>query len=430
MSTDMTLSFAHGKGDMDHNARRKNSNPRTYGIRNRKPWNETIIERNVDEVLEQQFGDALRKYNQKQIAGRHPERVKTMERWVNAQRRGGRPYTEYVIQLGNKLTGCAYEYVVNERGEMLAENGSVIMPWQTRKTPLAKLKDGKYLIPSHMQKRLKKLYRDCVKRFQQVNPNMIVVGAFIHCDEKGGVHLHLDVVCVCKQRNGIGLGMGVTGCVKETLDKLGITYGTTRKDNAQKTWTALMRNEITKLAEQHDFHIVDGRCSGRKHKTTEQYIAEENIRNDVLDKKHNDLLKKEQELCQWEDSLQAKHNELMAMSDDLFASKKAFEKTMAEREAAIRQRETLVAGRETRVEARESEAAAKMEIAKSVAFNAQYDADHMKQELDIREKKLELREAEVSKQQYIINKVKKEHADWLRVTLADYDRNNGRQMGR
>ena len=430
MSTDMTLSFAHGKGDLDHNARRKNGNPRTWGIRNRKPWNETIIERNVDVVLERQFGDALRKYNEKQIAGRHPERVKTMEQWVNAQRRGGRPYTEYVIQLGNKLTGCAYEYVVNEHGEMIAENGSVIMPWQTKKTPKALLRDGKYYIPSKMQARLKRYYRAVVKKLQQINPNMITVGAYIHCDEKAGCHLHWDTICLCKAKNGIGLGMGVTGCIEQMLTAKGIRYGRTRKDNAQKVWTKLMRDELTALAAEHDFNIVDGHCAGRKHKTTEQYIAEENIRNDVLDKKHNDLLKKEQELCQWEDSLQTRHHELMAMSDDLFASKKAFEKTMAEREDAIRQRETLVAGRETRVEARESEAAAKMEIAKSVAFNAQYDADHMKQELDIREKKLELREAEVTKQQYIINKVKKEHPEWLRMTVADYDRNNGRQLGR
>lgn len=461
MSTDMTLSFAHGNGDLDHNARRKNGNPRTCGIRNRKAWNENIIELDVDDVLEQQFGNALGRYNEKQLAGRHPERVKTMAQWVNAQRRGGRAYTEYVIQLGNKLTGCTYEYVTNEKGEMLAENGSVIMPWQTQKTPKAKLRDGKYLIPSHMQKRLKKFYRDCVKRFQQVNPNMIVVGAFIHCDEKGGVHLHLDVVCVCKQRNGIGLGMGVNGCVRETLDKLGITYGTTRKNNAQKSWTTLMRKEFATLAVEHDFNIVDGNCKGRKHKTTEKFIEEENIRNEYLDKKHEALMQKEAELNKAESMLKKQRAELQKRIDKLEHDSSVIqaqvqanvqrEEWLDEREEAIREtarvqaehgqkltdiraqldkRESKLRMRENNVGIDEQAASQMMRTANEryeLAENLLKEADAKDAAAVAREKELNGYKDQLATMKWIVERVQAEHPEWL--SDIKYKRSNVRERG-
>lgn len=429
MNTDMTLSFAHGKGDMDHNARRKNGNPRTWGQRKFKAWNDIIMELDVDDVLEQKFGDALRKYNEKQIANRHPERTKTMEAWVNAQRRGNRPYTEYVIQLGNRLTGCPYEYVTNERGEMIARDGSVIMPWQTKKILKPILRDGKYYTPSQMQKRLKKYYRAAVKKFQEINNNMVVVGAYIHCDEKSGCHLHLDTICLCRTKNGIGLGMGVTGCIEQMLTAKGITYGKTRKDNAQKIWTKMMRDELAALAAEHDFHIVDGHCAGRKHKTTEQYIVDENIRNDILDKKHAALLKKEAELNRWEESLQMKQDDLQDLSDELLTRKKKQESELSKREAAVTQQEAILAGREIRLDAREVEVKGLVQVVETKAFIAKTEAETIQHELDVKERMLAAREVEVNKKQYIIDKVEKEYPNWLEQTVADFNRSRCRNRG-
>lgn len=409
MKTDVTLSFAHGAGDLDHNARRKNGNVRTYAMRERRVWNETLIEQDVDAVLEHEYGSALRAYNEKQIAGRHPERCKTMEQLVHAQRRGGRAYTEYVVQLGNRLTGCPYEWVTDEHGNMIATNGQVIMPWQTRKTPAPLVRDGK-LFMSDTGIWLKKFYKSVYQKWNEWNPDMIVVGAYIHADEKGGVHMHLDCVCKSKSQNGIGLSIGVTGCLRQMLDREGIKYGTSRKDNAQKTWTKQMRQRLTELAKQHGYTIVDGHCKGKKHKSTPEYIEEENIKNDYLDKKHEALIKKESELNAWQRSLQEAAEEQDARLDYI----RERESAVADKERAVRAKEDALVAREVRLSAKESRVQANLAVAQADKNSAAL----MLQEVQQRNYELDRREAALKKQiasvQHVLDLVKEHHPEWLR----------------
>lgn len=409
MKTDVTLSFAHGGGDLDHNARRKNGNVRTYAMRERRVWNETLTEQDVDAVLGREYGAALRAYNEKQIAGRHPERCKTMEQWVHAQRRGGRAYTEYVVQLGNRLTGCPYEWVTDEHGNMIATNGKVIMPWQTRKTPAPLVRDGK-LFMSDTGIWLKKFYKSVYQKWNEWNPDMIVVGAYIHADEKGGVHMHLDCVCKSKSQNGIGLSIGVTGCLRQMLDREGIKYGTSRKDNAQKTWTKQMRQRLTELAKQHGYTIVDGHCKGKKHKSTPEYIEEENIKNDYLDKKHEALIKKESELNAWQRSLQEAAEEQDARLDYI----RERESAVADKERAVRAKEDALVAREVRLSAKESRVQANLAVAQADKNSAAL----MLQEVQQRNYELDRREAALKKQiasvQHVLDLVKEHHPEWLR----------------
>lgn len=409
MKTDVTLSFAHGGGDLDHNARRKNGNVRTYAMRERRVWNETLTEQDVDAVLGREYGAALRAYNEKQIAGRHPERCKTMEQWVHAQRRGGRAYTEYVVQLGNRLTGCPYEWVTDEHGNMIATNGKVIMPWQTRKTPAPLVRDGK-LFMSDTGIWLKKFYKSVYQKWNEWNPDMIVVGAYIHADEKGGVHMHLDCVCKSKSQNGIGLSIGVTGCLRQMLDREGIKYGTSRKDNAQKTWTKQMRQRLTELAKQHGYTIVDGHCKGKKHKSTPEYIEEENIKNDYLDKKHEALIKKESELNAWQRSLQEAAEEQDARLDYI----RERESAVADKECAVRAKEDALVAREVRLSAKESRVQANLAVAQADKNSAAL----MLQEVQQRNYELDRREAALKKQiasvQHVLDLVKEHHPEWMR----------------
>lgn len=414
MRTDLTLSFAHGKGDLDHNARRKNGNTRTYQFRERRIWNETLIEQDVDVVLDEIYGAALRAYNAKQVAGRHPERVKTMDDWVKAQRRGGRPYTEYVVQLGNRLTGCPYEYVTDKQGNMLDEKGRVILPWQTKKTPVPLIrKDGLHV--SEEYRKLKTVYRAVYDAWSKWNPDMIIVGAYIHADERGGVHQHIDCICKSEARNGIGLGIGVTGCIKQMLDREGIKYGTTRKDNAQKVWTKLMRQRLTELAKQHGFTIIDGHCAGKPHKSTPEFIKEENIKCDYLDKKHDALLKKELELNAWQRNLQEAAEEQDARMDYI----REREAILSDKERALREREDALAAREVRLSAKE----ARIQSSLAVAQADKNAAALMLEEVQQRNTELDKREAELQKQiesiQSILNLVNENHPEWLKGVSID-----------
>lgn len=425
MRTDLTLSFAHGKGDLDHNARRKNGNTRTYQFRERRIWNETLIEQDVDVVLDEIYGAALRAYNAKQVAGRHPERCKTMDDWVHAQRRGGRPYTEYVVQLGNRLTGCPYEYVTDKQGNMLDEKGRVILPWQTKKTPAPLIrKDGLHV--SEEYRKLKSVYRAVYDTWNEWNPDMIIVGAYIHADERGGVHTHIDCICKSKARNSIGLGIGVTGCIKQMLDREGIKYGTTRKDNAQKTWTKLMRQRLTELAKQHGFTIIDGHCKGKPHKSTPEFIKEENIKCDYLDKKHDALLKKESELNDWQRSLQEAAEEQDARMDYI----REREAILSDKERALREREDALAAREVRLSAKESRVQSSLAVAQADK-NA---AALMLEEVQQKNRELDKREAELQKQivsiQNILNLVNENHPEWLKGVSIDGYQSGHNQNGK
>lgn len=420
MKSDVTLSFAHGAGDLDHNARRKNGNVRTYAMRERRVWNETLIEQDVDAVLAHEYGSALRAYNEKQIAGRHPERCKTMEQLVHAQRRGGRAYTEYVVQLGNRLTGCPYKWVTDEHGNMIATNGKVIMPWQTRKTPAPLVRDGK-LFMSDTGIWLKKFYKSVYQKWNEWNPDMIVVGAYIHADEKGGVHMHLDCVCKSKSQNGIGLSIGVTGCLRQMLDREGIKYGTSRKDNAQKTWTKLMRQRLTELAMQHGYNIIDGHCKGQKHMSTPEYIEQENIKCDYLDKKHEALLQKEAELDALQRSLEEAAEEQDARADYINER----ESVISDKERAVREKEDALRAWEIRLSAKESRVQSNLAVIQADKNEAALKL----QEVQQRNHELERREVELQKQiksiQHILDLVKQNHPEWLKgLMYGEYKRSS------
>lgn len=427
MRTDLTLSFAHGRGDLDHNARRKNGNDRTRGIRERRIWNETLIEQDVDAVLEREYGAALRAYNEKQISGRHPERVKTMDDWVKAQRRGGRAYTEYVVQLGNRLTGCPYEYVTDQHGNMLDEKGRVILPWQTRKTPAPLIrKDGLHVSEEYMK--LKVVYRAVYDNWKSWNPDMVIVGAYIHADERGGVHMHIDCICKSIAKNGIKLGIGVTGCIKQMLDRDGIKYGTTRTDNAQKVWTKLMRQRLTKLAKEHGYTIIDGHCKGKPHLSTPEFIKEENIKCDYLDKKNDALLKKEAELNAWQQSLQESAEEQDARADYI----REREAVLKDKERALREREDALVAREVRLSAKESRIQSNLAVSQADK-NA---AALMLEEVQQKNTELDKREAELQKQiesiQNILDLVNENHPEWLKgVSIDGYQpghNKNGKEL--
>lgn len=427
-----TLSFVHGRGNLDHNARRKNGNPRTWGIRNRRIWNETLLERDVDEVLEKTFGAKLRKYNEEQLAGRHPERTKTMSQWVRAQRRGHPAYVEYVFQLGNKLTGCSYEYETLN-GQMIDEDGSVIMPWQTRKTPKAVKRNGK-IYPSREQVDLKKVYKAMYNRFTEINQYMIPVGAYIHCDEVCGVHMHVDMICVSKTKNGIGLGLGVTGCQARILKELGIKHGGARYDNAEKTWTALMRTEMTRVANEHGYEIIDGRCRGRKKVDTETYIEQENARNDYLDAVYEDLQAKKKAVAEREWAVNKRASDLEAQAAQVKRAKKEMELKEDSYVSKLKDLER----RELRAQTLKNVADTEMEIARMMkqvagsswdeANNEVIEADKWKEKYQNVENELAGMKRRLADRDSVIEQVKVAHPEWFRDVEIGRGNGNGRKM--
>ena len=436
---DLSLSFVPGRGNIEHNLRIKNGNPRTWGIRDRKDWNEVLMNRDVRDVLRQTFGPAIMVYNEKQIADKRYTRTKTIDDWIDTQlKKKTRPYTEYIIQLGNKLTGCTYEHEVGADGFQIDEStGTKIMPWQTKKTPKPVLVNGK-VVEGRRCKWLKKVYQRLLQRFENENPGMKVVCATIHADEKSGVHMHVDAVPVGKTLNGIGLTTAPTSYYRDRLDELGVTYGKSRKDNAQKTWQAMMREALTDEARKCGINIIDAHCKGRERVSTPKYIEQEKIRCDYLDWAYDELEKEKAELQQERAVFEKQKHELQ----NKVAYLNKCERDLNERECVVRERERKLADvrkeldkREANLRVRESSIAADVEAAKIMmsTANRRYEfAEKIINEADRKEAAAEAKETEMQKlkdkvrdMQWVVDMVKAEHPEWL--AEVKYGRGNERQ---
>ena len=428
---DLSLSFVPGRGNIEHNLRIKNGNPRTWGIRERKEWNEVLVNRDVRDVLRETFGHAISVYNERQIADKRYNRVKTIDDWVETQlKKKTRPYTEYIIQLGNKLTGCTYEYKVGADGFQIdAKTGTPILPWQTKKNPKPALVNGK-IVEGKRCKYLKRVYEKLLNRFQKENPGMRIVCAAIHADETGGVHMHVDAVPVGRTKNGIGLTTAPTSYYRDRLDELGVTYGKSRKDNAQKTWQRMMREALTDEAKQYGINIIDAKCKGRKRESTPKYIEQEKIRVDYLDHAYDELEKEKAELqrerAAFEKERMKQKNELQNKSAYL----NKCERDLSGRERAVRERELELVNvrknldkREETLRVREAGIATDKEAAKQmmITANQQYDlAEKLIKDADKKEASIAAKDAEMQRMQdeiremqWVIDVVKSKHPEWL-----------------
>lgn len=448
---DLSLSFVPGRGNIEHNLRIKNGNPRTWGIRERKEWNEVLVNRDVRDVLRETFEPAIAKYNEKQIADKRYNRTKTVDDWIETQlKKKTRPYTEYIIQLGNKLTGCTYEHEIGKDGFQIDEStGTRIMPWQTKKTPKPALVNGK-IVEGKRCKYLKRVYEKLLNRFQKENPGMKIVCATIHADETGGVHMHVDAVPVGKTLNGIGLTTAPTSYYRDRLDELGVTYGKTRKDNAQKTWQAMMREALTDEAKQYGINIIDAKCKGRKRESTPKYIEQEKIRVDYLDHAYDELEKEKAELQRERAAFEKERTKHRNELQNKAAYLNKIERDLSGRECAVRERERELANvrrdldkREESLRVREAGIAADNEAAKTmmITANQRYelaeklinDADKKEAAAASKDAEMQKLQDEIREMQWVVDMVKAEHPEWLAEVKFgrgnERQRHNGRGRG-
>lgn len=441
---DLSLSFVPGRGNIEHNLRIKNGNPRTWGIRDRREWNTVLVNRDVSDVLRETFEPAIAKYNEKQIADKRYTRTKTIDEWIDTQlRKKTRPYTEYIIMLGNKLTSCTYEHEIGADGFQIDETtGTKIMPWQTKKTPKPVLVNGK-VVEGKRCKYLKRVYEKLLKRFQKENPGMKIVCATIHADEKGGVHLHVNAVPVGKTKNGIGLTTAPTSYYRDRLDELGVSYGKTRKDNAQKVWQQMMRAALTDEARQCGINIIDARCKGRKRVSTPAYIEQEEIRNDFLDHAYDELEKEKAKLQRERAAFEKERTKQKHELQNKVAYLNKCERDLHEREYAVRERELELVNvrrdldkREEKLRVREAGIAADMEAAKTMmnTANQRYElAESLIKDADKKEAAAAAKDAEIQRMndeiremQWVIDVVKSKHPEWL----AEIKYGNGHGHGK
>lgn len=113
-------------------------------------------------------------------------------------------------------------------------------------------------------------------------PNLVVVGAYFHADEKGAPHIHIDYVPIA---HGYKKGLAVQNGLVKAFGEMGfILKG---KDTAQIQWQRDLKSRVTELAKERGFKVVEPTVKRKKHVETALYKLEKQV--PALRKERNKL---------------------------------------------------------------------------------------------------------------------------------------------
>ena len=146
------------KGNFNHNRRTNSKVPENVDP-TRTAFNKILIDKDIRQVYKEVFGEALAEYNANQVAKKHPERQKKDYYSSICHDKKTEPFREAVVQIGNK--------------------DKQIPRWESNE-----------------------ILQKFLKRFQENNPQLVVVGAYIHNDE-ATPHMHIDYVPVATYSKGL-----------------------------------------------------------------------------------------------------------------------------------------------------------------------------------------------------------------------------------
>lgn len=189
------VSMPQGKGSQIHNRREyeKIGKPMPDHVdASRSCENIILVDRDLRRAYEEIFGDALDAYNSKQK--RADRKIDDYYEHIKKSKNGEKLFYEDVVQWGSK--------------EDFQDNPEVR---QKAKEALVKYVEG----------------------FEGRNPNLKLVGAYIHMDE-ASPHLHLDYVPVAR---GYSRGLAMRNSLDKAMKQMGYQpEKESRKNNATKLW--------------------------------------------------------------------------------------------------------------------------------------------------------------------------------------------------
>ena len=164
----MSMSISKGRGNQKHNTRTQTVKPQNVDFSRTKD-NITVIDENIKDIYHELFDTALVKYNVKQK--RKDRKIKDYYSHISNSKRE-KTFHELVIQIGHK----------DSRPD---------------------------------QKHTDEIYTDFVFEFIRNNPQMKVVGAYIHNDE-ATPHLHLDYVpYIIGNKRGLETKISNDGAIRQ-----------------------------------------------------------------------------------------------------------------------------------------------------------------------------------------------------------------------
>lgn len=213
---------------------------------------ETLIHEDVECAYKRLFDEALSEYNEK-------------------QKKPCRRIFDYYEHIKNsKEHHAVYEAIIGLYG---------------------KDEYGKEAINAIERTECTRMLKEYLKQFQAQNPQLHVIGAYIHADEEGKYpHMHLDFIPVAQgNKNGLSKKVSLKGALQQQFKSNNFKYSAT----AQEAWCEIQRKNLQELAQAQGHTVLTGVSSGRKHVHTKLYKAEINTVKKQVDAKlaiHQELL--------------------------------------------------------------------------------------------------------------------------------------------
>lgn len=223
------VSMPQGKGSQMHNRREyeKYGKPTPDNIDVSKSHeNITLVDRDIKEAYREIFGEALDKYNAKQK--RADRKIEDYCDHIKKSKNGEKLFYEDVVQWGSK---------------------DDFQNPQTRE-------------------RAKEALVKYVEGFEERNPNLKLIGAYIHMDE-ASPHLHLDYVPVA---HGYSRGLSTRNSLDKAMKEMGFApENESRKNNATKLWKESERSYFGEICRSMGLEVEMERQSTRKNLSVEEY---------------------------------------------------------------------------------------------------------------------------------------------------------------
>lgn len=223
------VSMSQGKGSQLHNRREyeKIGKPIPDNIDSSKTAeNITLVDRDIKEAYREIFGEALDKYNAKQK--RADRKIEDYCDHIKKSKNGEKLFYEDVVQWGSK----------DDFQNPQTREGA--------KEALVKYVEG----------------------FEERNPNLKLIGAYIHMDE-ASPHLHLDYVPVA---HGYSRGLSTRNSLDRAMKEMGFApENESRKNNATKLWKESERSYFGEICRSMGLEVEMERQSTRKNLSVEEY---------------------------------------------------------------------------------------------------------------------------------------------------------------
>lgn len=133
----------------------------------------------------------------------------------------------------------------------------------------------------------KEILKNFIQNWPERNPNLELIGAYYHADEKGEPHVHVDYIPVAK---GCTRGMSVQNGLNKSFEQMGFkTLKST--DTAQMQWQRRENAYLESLCQNRGIHVDRPKERNKKHLETEQYKAEMKLveASKTLESKRQDI---------------------------------------------------------------------------------------------------------------------------------------------